>query len=161
MTNREGTGTAGLTRHIGGNGEAIPKTEAAAFLQDSALTRIEPGNRVDLAPGETGAGAPRGEMDRIVADEAAAFEFGYPIGRVIIDPNIGVSRRAHAGVMEQREKMKAKFPGGVLQKLAKRPDVGAIRGLLAEAIDEPLHERGLSKIKDVASSTKRSPIHSA
>lgn len=58
MADREGTGAAGLPRHIGGNGETTAKTEAAAFIQDSALARIEPGDGVDLAPGKAGAGAP-------------------------------------------------------------------------------------------------------
>lgn len=52
-------------------------------------------------------------------------------------------------MMQQCEKMKTKLPSGVLQELAERLDVRASRGLLAKAIDEPLHQRHLSMNKDV------------
>lgn len=100
-------------------------------------------------------------MHRIVSRKPASFELNYPVGGIIIEANIGASARTQAGVMQQREKMKAKLPTGLLKELAKRLSVGTMGELLAEAIDEPLHERNLLKTKDVALSTNCSPVHSA
>lgn len=135
-SDREGTGSGRLSRHIGRNGEARTEAMKPAALEDAPLRGAQRQEPTNLVPPEAGIRPEAREVDGIRRNVVPVEQLFLPGARIIVEANAIVRAGPHAPVMQKREIMESKLLRGFFQKKSQIIGAGASGRPLLELIGE-------------------------